>query len=191
MPSDTLDFEALVETSDASVYEVKTKAPGPTGALPLTDEMLRDWPSGDLFGLSQNAGMGWKAGQANRDDYLILSAQGGLRAPDGTPPALGYQTGHWEVGLLVEAAAEALRGLGMVRCSATASDPCDGRAQGTLGIGLKGHVRIARGRGPGGIHRGAFSRSHAPAWECRLLTLRVAFEDPRFVETLNAAIAFR
>ena len=41
--------------------------------------------------------------------FLILSTQGGLRAPDGPPIALGYHTGHWEVGLLVQAAAEELR----------------------------------------------------------------------------------
>ena len=82
------------------------------GSLPLTDEMLRDWPSGDLFGLSQNAGMGWDAGEVDRDPYLILSTQGGLRGPDGTPIALGYHTGHWEIGLLVQEAAEELRAAG-------------------------------------------------------------------------------
>ena len=35
-----------------------------------------------------------------------ISTHGGIRAADGTPIALGYHTGHWEVGLLVEAAAE-------------------------------------------------------------------------------------
>ena len=39
--------------------EMATRGEGPTGSLPLTDEMLRTWPSGDLFGLTQNAGMGW------------------------------------------------------------------------------------------------------------------------------------
>ena len=35
----------------------------------------------------------------------MLSTHGGIRAADGTPIALGYHTGHWEVGLLLEAAA--------------------------------------------------------------------------------------
>ena len=35
-----------------------------------------------------------------------------MREPDGTPLALGYHTGHWEVGLLVRAAAEELAGAG-------------------------------------------------------------------------------
>ena len=76
-------FTAIVETTDPSCFEVETKADGPAGALPLTDEMLRDWPSGDLFGLTQNAGMGWTPAEVDRDPFLILSTQGGLRAPDG------------------------------------------------------------------------------------------------------------
>ena len=76
--------------------------------------MLRDWPSGDLFGLTQNAGMGWKPEDLLGPQYLILSTQGGVRAPDGTPIALGYHTGHWEVGLLVQAAAREIKALGGV-----------------------------------------------------------------------------
>jgi len=41
------------------MYSVHTRAAGPAGSLPLTEEMLRNWSSGDLFGLSQDAGMGW------------------------------------------------------------------------------------------------------------------------------------
>ena len=52
---------SFLDSPDPSVYEVTTKADGPAGSLPLTEEMLTDWPSGDLFGLSQNAGMGWTA----------------------------------------------------------------------------------------------------------------------------------
>ena len=44
-----------------AIFDVQTKADGPVrGRSRLTDAMLREWPSGDLFGLSQNAGMGWK-----------------------------------------------------------------------------------------------------------------------------------
>ena len=67
-----------------------------------------------MFGWSQDVGMGWKPGELRRPEVLILSTQGGLREPDGTPLALGYHTGHWEVGLLMRAAAEELRG-GSVR----------------------------------------------------------------------------
>jgi putative YjhG/YagF family dehydratase len=125
--------ELLGET-DPACFDVPTKAEGPSGALPLTDEMLRLWPSGDLFGLSQNAGMGWAPGEVDRDPFLILSTQGGLRDPDGTPVALGYHTGHWEIGLLVREAALTLRSLGVAPFSGTVSDPCDGRTQGTPGM---------------------------------------------------------
>src|ERR1051325_10445296 len=100
--------------SDAGegIYQVQTKASGPAGSLPLTEELLRDRPSGDLFGLTQNAGMGWEPSEVGGKQFLILSTQGGLRAPGGKPIALGYHTGHWEIGLLVEAAARELRRLG-------------------------------------------------------------------------------
>ncbi len=120
--------------SDERIYEVRTKAPGPAGSLPLTEEMLKTRPSGDIFGLTQNVGMGWEAKLAGGKPFLILSTQGGVRAPDGTPVALGYHTGHWEVGLLVEAAAEECRRLGVLPFAAFCSDPCDGRSQGTPGM---------------------------------------------------------
>lgn len=126
--------EQLLESQDESIFEVVTTAAGQQGSLPLTDAMLRDWPSGDLFGLSQNAGMGWSPKEMLGPQYLILSTQGGMRNPDGTPAALGYHTGHWEVGLLVQAAAEEIRAAGGVPFSAYCSDPCDGRTQGTAGM---------------------------------------------------------
>jgi len=129
-----LSFAELVDTSEEKLLEVESVSDGPAGSLPLTDEMLRHWPSGDLFGLSQNAGMGWNAGEVDRDPYLILSTQGGLRAPDGTPIALGYHTGHWEIGLLVQAAAEEFKALGAAPFAGMVSDPCDGRTQGTPGM---------------------------------------------------------
>ena len=116
------------------VYDVSTAAAGPAGSLPLTDHMLRESPSGDLFGLSQNVGMGWDAATAADRQVLILSTQGGVRAPDGAPIALGYHTGHWEIGLLVQAAAEELRRLGTIPFAGFCSDPCDGRTQGTVGM---------------------------------------------------------
>src|SRR5213596_3281510 len=116
------------------IYALKTKAPGPSGSLPLTEDLLRNSPSGDLFGLTQNAGMGWDPAEVGRKQFLILSTQGGLRAADGKPIALGYHTGHWEIGLLVEAAAQELRALGTIPFAAFCSDPCDGRTQGTVGM---------------------------------------------------------
>lgn len=132
--SEVRDWPNLVDSPDLDWNGVLTSAEGPSGTLPLTDEMLRLWPSGDLFGLSQNAGMGWTPAEAARDPYLILSTQGGLRDADGTPIALGYHTGHWEIGLLVKEAAEELKRLGVVPFAAMVSDPCDGRTQGTRGM---------------------------------------------------------
>src|SRR3954468_389828 len=119
---------------DPSIYQVRTKAAGPAGALPLTPEMLKERPSGDVFGLTQNAGMGWNPAELDRKQFLILSTQGGLRAPDGTPVALGYHTGHWEIGLLVQAAAEEFCKLQTIPFAGFCSDPCDGRTQGTVGM---------------------------------------------------------
>ena len=48
--------------------------------------------------------------------------------------ALGYHTGHWEIGLLVREAAETLRAAGAIPFAAYCSDPCDGRTQGTTGM---------------------------------------------------------
>ncbi len=121
-------------TSEPDLYQVETAAAGPEGALPLTDAFLRERPSGDVFGLSQNAGMGWEASKVGRDQFLILSTMGGVRADDGTPVALGYHTGHWEVGLLVREAARELDRLGGLPFAAHVSDPCDGRTQGTAGM---------------------------------------------------------
>src|SRR5882724_7844243 len=116
------------------IYQIRTKADGPAGSLPLTEEMLLNRPSGDIFGLTQNAGMGWAPGELGRKQFLILSTQGGMRAPDGKPIALGYHTGHWEIGLLVEAAANEFRRLQVIPFAGFCSDPCDGRTQGTTGM---------------------------------------------------------
>src|SRR5258705_13377825 len=124
----------ILAASSPEIYNIQTKAPGPAGSLPLTAEMLQNRPSGDIFGLSQNAGMGWDPRELGRKEFLILSTQGGLRAPDGKPIALGYHTGHWEIGLLVQAAAQELRALGTIPFAAFCSDPCDGRTQGTVGM---------------------------------------------------------
>lgn len=127
MPSDYFAAPADPES-------LLTKADGPTGSLPLSDEILREWSSGDLFGLTQSVGMGFDPRRVLGDQYLILSTQGGVRNPDGTPLALGYHTGHWEVGLLVQAAAEKITEHEGVPFAAFVSDPCDGRSQGTRGM---------------------------------------------------------
>jgi len=124
----------VFDSNSPDIYQIQTHAHGPAGSLPLTEEMLKSSPSGDLFGLTQNAGMGWNPAEAGRKQFLILSTQGGLRAPDGQPIALGYHTGHWEIGLLVQAAAEEFRRLQAIPFAGFCSDPCDGRTQGTTGM---------------------------------------------------------
>ena len=113
---------------------MRTHAPGPTGKLPLTADMLLTQPSGNLFGLSMDVGMGWRPDQLSGPEILLLSTHGGLRADDGAPIALGFHTGHWEVGLLVGEAARELKSMGAVPFSGAVTDPCDGRTQGTTGM---------------------------------------------------------
>jgi len=129
----TTGFDEIVR-SDPSVWEIQTAGTGPAGRLPLTAEMLLESPSGDIFGLTQNAGMGWDPRELGRPQFLMLSTQGGIRASDGKPVALGYHTGHWEIGLLMQAAAQELAALGGLPFAGFCSDPCDGRTQGTPGM---------------------------------------------------------
>ena len=124
----------VFESQDSSLFELHPAHKGPAGSLPITAEDLLKRPSGDIFGLTQNAGMGWDPRLLRGKEILILSTHGGVRRPDGTPVALGYHTGHWEVGLLVEAAALELKALGAVPFAGACTDPCDGRTQGTTGM---------------------------------------------------------
>ena len=96
--------------------------------------MLLTQPSGNLFGLSQNAGMGWDPARLLDSEVLILSTHGGLRAENGTPIALGFHTGHWEVGALVAEAARELKAMHAIPFAGACTDPCDGRTQGTSGM---------------------------------------------------------
>lgn len=128
MTANPFDFE------DADLMNVRTRVAGPAGTLPLTAEMLRERPSGDLFGWTQNAGMGWDPALLGGKEFLMLSTHGGIRAADGTPIALGYHTGHWEVGLLMEAAARVFKEHRAVPFAAACTDPCDGRSQGTTAM---------------------------------------------------------
>ena len=129
-----IQIEELLDSRDPKIFDVTTKGTPPQGALPLTDEMLRNWACGDLFGLTQAAGMGWQLKEMLGPQVLILGTMGGIRAPDGTPVALGFHTGHFEVGLLMQAAAHEIKSLGGVPFAAYCSDPCDGRTQGTTGM---------------------------------------------------------
>lgn len=129
-----ITLQSILESPGLNLGAVATHARGPEGTLPLTAEMLLTAPSGNLFGLSQNAGMGWEAGRLLDPEFLILSTHGGLRAESGRPIALGFHTGHWEVGLLVAEAARELKRLHAIPFAGAVTDPCDGRTQGTTGM---------------------------------------------------------
>jgi putative YjhG/YagF family dehydratase len=127
-------MDPIFDSGDDAIYTLRTTAPGPTGSLPLDPDRLRRMSSGDLFGWTQNAGMGWSPAAMLGKQFLILSTQGGIRAPDGTPIALGYHTGHWEVGLLMEEAAREFTSAKAIPFAGYVSDPCDGRTNGTHGM---------------------------------------------------------
>ena len=126
--------DPLFDSPDALDFDVVTAAAGPKGSLPITPADLLQKPSGDSFGWTQDVGMGWRPEELGRPEVLILSTQGGIRRPDGSALALGYHTGHWEVGLLMEAAADELRARGLMPFAGFVTDPCDGRTQGTTGM---------------------------------------------------------
>lgn len=126
-----LPDESILDSGDLSLYTVDTTTDGPQGSLPLEAERLAEMSSGELFGWTQNVAMGLKPSRLVGRELLILSTMGGVRGAGGEPVALGYHTGHWELGLLVEAAARELTSRGAVPFAGHVSDPCDGRSNGT------------------------------------------------------------
>ncbi|HET6178527.1 MAG TPA: YjhG/YagF family D-xylonate dehydratase [Candidatus Sulfotelmatobacter sp.] len=129
-----ISLDSVLESRGLELNRVATHASGPPGKLLLNADMLLNQPSGDLFGLSMDVGMGWSPEHLSGPEILLLSTHGGLNAESGAPVALGFHTGHWEVGLLVAEAARELKWLGAVPFSGAVTDPCDGRTQGTTGM---------------------------------------------------------
>ena len=127
-------MDSVLDSGNDAIYTLRTTGPGPTGSLPLDADRLRRMSSGELFGWTQNAGMGWSPAAMLGKQFLILSTQGGIRAPDGSPIALGYHTGHWEVGLLMQEAAQVFTAAKAIPFAGYVSDPCDGRTNGTNGM---------------------------------------------------------
>jgi len=64
--------------SHSQVEGTRTRGEGPAGSLPLTEAMLLNEPSGNLFGLTQATAMGWNPDEVGRDQYVIVSTHGGL-----------------------------------------------------------------------------------------------------------------
>lgn len=133
LPSSILETLDSQESSHA-VEQSRLMGDIHEGKLPITAEDLLTEPSGNLFAMTQNVAMGWNSEEVNRQQFLILSTHGGMRAEDGSPLALGYHTGHWEVNLLVGKAAGTFRQNDTIPFAAYCTDPCDGRSQGTTGM---------------------------------------------------------
>ena len=60
----------VFDSGEPEIFRIQTHAHGPVGSLPLTEEMLLSSPSGDLFGMTQNVGMGWNATEAGQKQFL-------------------------------------------------------------------------------------------------------------------------
>lgn len=131
---DGITLEEILDGSDDGIYDVATTGPGPQGELPLTEDAIVNNPSGYIFGMSHDVGMGWDPAKATQEQFLLISTQGGIRAGDGKPIALGFHSGHYELGLLAGEAAQELQRLGYMPFAAFCTDPCDGRTQGTPGM---------------------------------------------------------
>jgi len=76
MAREQISIESVLDSGDPSIYDIRSKTSGPEGALPLTEEMLLTRPSGDLFGWTMNAGMGWDPAKLGGKEVLILSTHG-------------------------------------------------------------------------------------------------------------------
>ncbi|MDH2925655.1 YjhG/YagF family D-xylonate dehydratase [Lonepinella koalarum] len=129
-----MSIETLFSNQDPKIFNARTHADGPNGKLPLTPEFLRSAPSGNIFGMTVNAGMGWNPDTLANGDFMIISTQGGIRRDNGTTTAVGLHNGHFELGLLMSEAADVIKQMGGVPHAAFVTDPCDGRSQGTIGM---------------------------------------------------------
>lgn len=72
-----MSVRSIFADESHDIYTVRTHADGPDGELPLTAEMLINRPSGDLFGMTMNAGMGWSPDELDRDGiYCSVRSEG-------------------------------------------------------------------------------------------------------------------
>ena len=114
--------DVLGTGADPSTREIQTHADGPKGTVPFTAEFLIEEPSGNHFGMTQNAGMGWNPSELMRKQFIILSTVGGVKEEDGSPIALGLHTGHFELVDMVKTAAKEFKKLKSVPFAAFCSD---------------------------------------------------------------------
>ena len=132
--SDSMSVATLFKDTPRDLYKAAARADGPQGKLPLTGEMLKESPSGNIFGLTINAGMGWEPEKLSQGDVLIVSTRGGLKDAAGNTLAVGLHNGHFDLDIQVGEAARTFKEAGAVPHAVYVSDPCDGRTQGTTGM---------------------------------------------------------
>ncbi|MCA9893817.1 MAG: YjhG/YagF family D-xylonate dehydratase, partial [Anaerolineae bacterium] len=68
------DLNARLGDGDV-IRRTRTSGQAVDGHLPLTEDMLLNEPSGNLFAMTQNVAMGWHPETVNRDQYVIVSTQ--------------------------------------------------------------------------------------------------------------------
>ncbi|TCS76769.1 YjhG/YagF family D-xylonate dehydratase [Pectinatus cerevisiiphilus] len=130
-----MTVKTLYQNEDPSLYQdLATHADGPDGNLPLTPELLKQSPSGNIFGMTVNAGMKWDPKTLANGDIMLISTKGGIRTDDGHTVAVGLHPGHFELGTLLTEAANTFKQLGYVPHATFVTDPCDGRTNGTTGM---------------------------------------------------------
>ncbi len=118
-----------------------TAGPGPEGKLPLSDTILRERPSGDAFGMSQDAGMGWDPAEVGGRQHVCSANR--PASPATFLDALGYHTGHWEVSLAVKAPRR--RPSPRPRHRRHCNDPCGNAAEHAWN--LHGSLALSQRRG--------------------------------------------
>ena len=85
-----MSLQEFLNDTTERLYEVRSKAAGPVGRLPLTESMLGTSRADISSGCRRMSAWAGIPRRWHGIPYLILSTQGGLRAPDGSPVALGY-----------------------------------------------------------------------------------------------------
>ena len=93
-----IPLESVLDSGDASLFDVATHAPGPSGALPLTADVVLHAAFRQPLWVQpeRRHGLGSRR-RLGGGDVIILSTHGGLQGADGKAVAFGLHTGHWEV----------------------------------------------------------------------------------------------
>ncbi len=132
MPDPTAS--SVVLETDAALFRRREDARrGPEGSLPITPEMLLTQPSGNLFGLTQNAGMGWDPARLLDPEFLILSTHGGCAPRMERPSRSASIPGTGRLGCWWPRLRASCASRRAIPFAGACTDPCDGRTQGTDG----------------------------------------------------------